>query len=108
MRRSEYPHHTPEQIRGYQAIVPWYRSIFREWKYCDGNFVTHFPLNMRPSQLQRALIDAHRRVFSSRRIVDSVRRQKYQDAKEKLAHRYMWWTISRGLRRSPRRSDPGS
>jgi anaerobic magnesium-protoporphyrin IX monomethyl ester cyclase len=90
--------HYPEQIRGYQAIVPWYRSIFREWKYCDGNFVTHFPLNMRPSQLQRALIDAHQRVFSTGRIADSLRRKRYQDAKEKLAHRYMWWTISRGVR----------
>jgi radical SAM superfamily enzyme YgiQ (UPF0313 family) len=90
--------HYPEQIRGYEAIVPWYRSIFRAWKYCDGNFVTHFPLHMRPSQLQRALIDAHERVFSTDRIVDSLRRRKYQDAKEKLAHRYMWWTIARGLR----------
>jgi radical SAM superfamily enzyme YgiQ (UPF0313 family) len=90
--------HYPEQIRGYEAIVPWYRSIFRAWKYCDGNFVTHFPLSMRPSQLQRALIEAHQRVFSAGRIVDSLRRGKYADAKEKLAHRYMWWTISRGLR----------
>jgi hypothetical protein len=77
--------------------VPWYRSIFRAWKYCDGNFVTHFPLNMRPSQLQRALIDAPRRVFSPARVLDAVRRGKPQDAKEKLTHRYMWWTISQGL-----------
>jgi radical SAM family protein/B12 binding protein len=89
--------HYPEQIRGYQAIVPWYRSIFREWKYCDGNFVTHFPLRMRPSQLQRALIDAPRRVFSPGRMLDALRRGKPQDAKEKLTHRYMWWTIAKGL-----------
>jgi radical SAM superfamily enzyme YgiQ (UPF0313 family) len=90
--------HYPEQIRGFEAIVPWYRSIFRGWKYCDGNFVTHFPLHLRPSQLQRALIDAHERVFSARQVVDAVRRGKCQDAKEKLTHRYMWWTISKGLR----------
>lgn len=90
--------HYPEQIRGYEAIVPWYRSIFREWKYCDGNFVTHFPLHMRPSQLQRALIDAHARVFSAGRIVNSLRHRSFQDAKEKLVHRYMWSTIARGLR----------
>ena len=90
--------HYPEQIRGYQAITPWYRSIFREWKYCDGNFVTHFPLRMRPSQLQRALIAAPRRVFSSAEILGALGRSKPQDAKEKLTHRYMWWTISAGLR----------
>lgn len=89
--------HYPEQIRGYEAIVPWYRSIFREWKYCDGNFVTHFPLHMRPSQLQKALIDAPRTVFSPARVLDALRRGKPQDAKEKLTHRYMWWTISKGL-----------
>jgi hypothetical protein len=89
--------HYPEQIRGFEAIVPWYRSIFRGWKYCDGNFVTHFPLHLRPSQLQRALIEAHERVFAARQVVDAIRRGKYQDAKEKLTHRYMWWTIAKGL-----------
>lgn len=90
--------HYPEQIRGYQAIVPWYRSIFRGWKYCDGNFVTHFPLRMRPSQLQRALIEAPRRVFSAAQVLDAIKRGKRADVKEKIAHRYMWSTIERGMR----------
>jgi hypothetical protein len=91
--------HYPEQIRGYQAITPWYRSIFRGWKYCDGNFVTHFPLHIRPSQLQQGLIDAHRTVFAPARILDAWKRKKYADAKEKLTHRYMWWEIEKELRR---------
>jgi radical SAM superfamily enzyme YgiQ (UPF0313 family) len=90
--------HYPEQIRGYQAIVPWYRSIFRGWKYCDGNFVTHFPLHMRPSQLQTGLVNAHRRFFSADRILDALKRRKYADSKEKLTHRYMWWTIEQGIK----------
>jgi anaerobic magnesium-protoporphyrin IX monomethyl ester cyclase len=90
--------HYPEQIRGYEAIVPWYRSIFRAWKYCDGNFVTHFPLRMRPSALQRALMTAHERVFSPAQVLHALRRRKYQDAKEKITHRYMWSTIAKGLR----------
>jgi radical SAM superfamily enzyme YgiQ (UPF0313 family) len=90
--------HYPEQIRGYQAIVPWYRSIFRGWKYCDGNFVTHFPLHMRPSQLQRALIEAPRRVFSPAQVLDAIKRGKHADAKEKITHRYMWSTIEKGMR----------
>jgi radical SAM superfamily enzyme YgiQ (UPF0313 family) len=90
--------HYPEQIRGYQAIIPWYRSIFRGWKYCDGNFVTHFPLHMRPSDLQRALIGAPHQVFSASEVLKACRRGKYIDAKEKLAHRYMWWLIEKAMR----------
>jgi radical SAM superfamily enzyme YgiQ (UPF0313 family) len=90
--------HYPEQIRGYEAIIPWYRSIFRGWKYCDGNFVTHFPLHMRPSDLQRALIGAPRQVFSASEILKACRRGKYVDAKEKLTHRYMWWLIEKAMR----------
>ncbi len=90
--------HYPEQIRGYEAIVPWYRSLFLGWKYSDGNFVTHFPLHMRPSQLQRALIDAPRRVFAPAQVADAVRRGLWADAKEKLTHRYMWSVIEKGMR----------
>jgi radical SAM superfamily enzyme YgiQ (UPF0313 family) len=90
--------HYPEQIRGYEAIIPWYRSVLPAWKYCDGNFVTHFPLHMRPSQLQRALIDAPRQVFSATRVLDALKRGKPLDAKEKITHRYMWWVIEKGLR----------
>jgi len=90
--------HYPEQIRGYEAIVPWYRSLFRGWKYSDGNFVTHFPLHMRPSQLQRALIEAPRRVFSGAQVLDALKRRKLADAKEKITHRYMWSTIEKGMR----------
>lgn len=90
--------HYPEQMRGFQAIIPWYRSIFRGWKYCDGNFVTHFPLRMRPSQLQQGLIDAHRRVFSPGEIASALLRGKFADSREKAAHRYMWSMIEPGLR----------
>lgn len=90
--------HYPEQIRGYEAIVPWYRSIFRGWKYCDGNFVTHFPLHMRPSQLQRMLIQSPQQVFSPRQVAKALKRGLYADAKEKITHRYMWATIAKGLR----------
>jgi hypothetical protein len=89
--------HYPEQIRGYEAIVPWYRSIFRGWRYCDGNFVTHYPLHMPPSHLQRALIAAHRAVFSPTQIAHAIRRGQFAAAKEKILHRYMWSVIEKGL-----------
>src|SRR6185312_7872110 len=46
-----------------------------------------------------ALIDAYRRVFSPTEIIKAVRRGKYADSREKLAHRYMWWLIEKGLRK---------
>lgn len=88
--------HYPEQIRGYQTIVPWYRSIFRGWKYCDANFVTHFPLHMRPSELQCAIDDAYQTVFSAAQIARHLARGRVVVAKEKLLHRYMWSVIRKG------------
>lgn len=82
--------HFPEQINGYNTIVPWYRSIFRGWEYCDGNFVNHFPLNMPPSRLQELLIDAHLTVYSGRQIVGALRERGPAAARHKLLHRYSW------------------
>jgi tRNA A37 methylthiotransferase MiaB len=88
--------HYPEQFRGYRTILPWHRSLFLGWKYCDGHFVTHFPKRMRPSELQRAVIDAYRGVYSPTQIVRALRRGQYAVAKEKLLHRFMWSIIEKG------------
>ncbi len=90
--------HFPEHINGYQTIVPWYRSIFRGWAYCDGHYVTHFPLHMPPSTFQRALIDAYRRIYSPRQVLGALKRGKFTDAKWKLLHRYLWRDIEPGPR----------
>jgi anaerobic magnesium-protoporphyrin IX monomethyl ester cyclase len=89
--------HFPEQINGYQSIVPWYRSIFREWKYCDGNFVTHFPLNMPPSKLQQLLVKAYRTVYSPSRAFAALRRGRLWEAKWKTLHRFLWHEIERPI-----------
>jgi radical SAM superfamily enzyme YgiQ (UPF0313 family) len=90
--------HFPEQINGYQTIVPWYRSIFRGWAYCDGNFVTHFPLNMPPSKLQSAIIRAYRRVCSPRNALRALGRRDYWVARWRLMHRIVWHDMERALR----------
>jgi anaerobic magnesium-protoporphyrin IX monomethyl ester cyclase len=90
--------HYPEPRRGYQTIVPWYRSIFRGWRYCDGHFVTHFPLKMPPSRLQRALIDASRTVYSSKQILKALKEHNLVSAKSKILSRYQWRDIERGAR----------
>jgi anaerobic magnesium-protoporphyrin IX monomethyl ester cyclase len=89
--------HFPEQLNGYHTIVPWYRSIFRAWRYCDGNFVSHFPLHMPPSRLQQALIDAHRAIYSPTQVMQALQRGKFTDAKGKILHRYVWRDIEKGL-----------
>jgi radical SAM superfamily enzyme YgiQ (UPF0313 family) len=90
--------HFPEQINGYRTIVPWYRSIFRGWAYCDGNFVTHFPLNMPPSKLQSAIIQGYRRVCSPRNVFTALRQGDYWVARWRLMHRIVWHDIERALR----------
>ncbi len=90
--------HFPEQLHGHQTIVPWYRSIFRGWKYCDGNFVTHYPMNMPPSKLQRALIGAFRRVYAPRQALRALRDGNLADAKWKLGHIVLWHDIERNIR----------
>ena len=90
--------HFPEQMHGYQTIVPWYRGIFRGWRYCDGNFVTHYPLNMPPSKLQQALIHAHRTIFSPVQALRALKRGNTVDAWWKILHRWLWWDIEKGVR----------
>jgi hypothetical protein len=89
--------HYIEQRNNQSSVVPRFRAIFKGWAYCDGNFVSHFPKNMHPSQLQVALIEAHNAIFAPAAIVDALRRRQYADAWEKALHRMMWKTIQKGL-----------
>jgi len=88
----------PEKKSGYQTITPWYRTIFLGWSYYDGHFVTHFPLQMSPSTLQRALIDAYRTTYSPTQIVQALRCQKFADAYKKFLFRYQLGDIEKGVR----------
>lgn len=90
--------HFPEQINGYRTIVPWYRGIFRGWPYCDGNFVTHFPLNMPPSRLQSAIIQAYRRVCSPYNAIRAFRNGEHWVGRWRLMHRIVWHDMEKPLR----------
>jgi anaerobic magnesium-protoporphyrin IX monomethyl ester cyclase len=89
--------HFPEQLFGYSTIVPWFRSIFKGWRYCDGNFVTHYPKNMPPSVLQRSIANAFRTIYAPRRAIKALTRGKYWDAKWKAIHRWIWRDIEKGV-----------
>ena len=89
--------HYVEKKNNNSSIVPRHRAIFKSWAHSDGNFVSHFPRQMRPSQLQTALVQAHQRVFSAGEIGQALVQGRFQDAWEKATHRWMWSTIEKGL-----------
>ena len=90
--------HNPEERSDHKTIVPWYRGIFRGWRYCDGHHVTHFPLRMPPSQLQRAIIDAYRAVYSPIRALQALKDRRFIDARSIILQKYQWREIERGAR----------
>lgn len=90
--------HYPERSNGYRTLIPWHRSIFLGWRYCNGHFVTHFPLHMPPSRLQRAIADAHRTIYSPAQIVYSLKDRRFVDAQRKILVRYQWMKIEEGVR----------
>ena len=89
--------HYNEKKNNNSSLVPRHRSIFKGWAYCDGNFVTHFPLQMRPSDLQKALINAHRTFFSLDSVVRALKQRHYKYAWDKAGHRWMWSRIEKSL-----------
>jgi len=89
--------HYPEQMNGYRTIVPWYRSIFHSWKYSDGNFVTHYPLRMSPSRLQRLVIDAYDKLYGPAEIVRAVKRNDLPSARGKSLHWYSWHRVRKAM-----------
>jgi radical SAM superfamily enzyme YgiQ (UPF0313 family) len=89
--------HYPEQMNGYRTITPWYRSIFHSWKYCDGNFVTHYPMHMRPSALQRLVIEAYDTLYGPGEILAALGRRDYTAARGKLLHLYSWNRVRKGM-----------
>jgi radical SAM superfamily enzyme YgiQ (UPF0313 family) len=89
--------HYPEQMNGYRTIVPWYRSIFHSWKYSDGNFVTHYPLHMSPSRLQRLVIDGYDELYGPAEIVRAVRRNDLPSARGKFLHWYSWHRVRKAM-----------
>ena len=90
--------HYTEAKNNHSTIIPRHRAIFMDWPHLDGNFVSHFPLKMRPSQLQAALIRAHQRVFSPLEIARALARRHYKTAWEKAAHHLMWSTIEKAVK----------
>jgi radical SAM superfamily enzyme YgiQ (UPF0313 family) len=88
----------PEPGNDFRTMMPWHRSIHRGWGYQNGNFVTHFPLRMPPSKLQRAIIDAYQTVYSPKQAYQALKRRKLADALSKLLIRSVWPDVAKPMK----------
>ncbi len=89
--------HFPEESKGYRTIIPWYRSIFSGWRYTNGHFVTHFPMKIPPSKLQRVIPDIYRKIYSPKQVFRALRNRKFKEARHKILLRYAWNSIEKGI-----------
>jgi len=89
--------HFPEKSKGYETIIPWYRSIFLGWRYCNGHFVTHFPLKIPPSILQREIPKIYRKIYSPKQVLRAFKNGKFREARHKILLRYLWHFIEKEI-----------
>jgi hypothetical protein len=64
--------------------------ILRDWSYANGNFVTHFPLRMKPSTLQRQIIQTYDEVLSPERSARDASAGRLRDAESRRFFRQSW------------------
>ncbi len=56
-----------ERSLGIPQLIPDYRFVHRDWRLFTGHFVVFYPKLMRPSQLQRMVVEGQRRFFRENR-----------------------------------------
>jgi radical SAM superfamily enzyme YgiQ (UPF0313 family) len=69
----------------------WYRTdpeAFFAWDYATGGFASYFPKRMKPSTLQRAILDVNREVYSHRNILRHAFEKNVAQSLYKLYHGY--------------------
>jgi hypothetical protein len=71
-------------------LIPESRILVRSWDYMTGNFVTYFPKQMKPSTLQREMLDGYRRFYSVFRAFQYLLRLRPRQA----AHMLVLWMFT--------------
>ena len=71
-------------------LIPENRILVNSWDYTSGNFVTYYPKRMKPSTLQKELIDGYRKFYSYGRGIKLFLRGKWRYA----AHSIALWIIT--------------
>jgi radical SAM superfamily enzyme YgiQ (UPF0313 family) len=74
------------------------RMILKSLDYANGHFVTHFPMQMKPSTLQRAVLDQQRRFWSLGRIRGFIRRDRWDRVAHLIMQRYALARFERPVR----------
>jgi hypothetical protein len=81
-------------------LIPERRILVNSWDYTSGNFVTYYPRRMKPSTLQKELIDGYRRFYSYGRGIRLLLRGKWRYAAHSIA---LWIITHRHLSKHQRR-----
>jgi radical SAM superfamily enzyme YgiQ (UPF0313 family) len=64
------------------------RMILKSLDYANGHFVTHFPMQTKPSTLQRAVLDQQRRFWSPTRLPAFIRKGRWDRVAHLVMQRY--------------------
>lgn len=76
------------------GLVPRNRMIIRDYDYGNGTFVFHFPLNMRPSVLQREMNRGLRR-FYLHKIREDIKELNFYELYYKATHLPLYLRMSK-------------
>ncbi len=69
---------TAERFGEHQTI-PDHRYLHHDWRFFNSNFAIHYPINFRPSELQRTVIDGYRRLHAKGRGFPHLLRHGQKD-----------------------------
>jgi len=86
-------------LEGEAQIYPIYRIFQYNWDYSSGNFVIYFPKKMKPSTLQREIMDGHKKFHSKLNIVKTFLTGRRWSGWHKLYLRYMWNELHKEVER---------
>jgi hypothetical protein len=73
-----------------KRLTPVERIIFKDWDYLNGSYVCHFPLRMRPSQVQREIMAAYDDSFALTPPPTDYPRWSGRDAPWEVFLREIW------------------
>lgn len=78
-----------------QSPLDLHRQIIPSFDYCTGSFVTHFPARMKPSTLQRTIVEAQRKFWGLERAARLMAKGDLAQAAHIAAHRYAFAPVER-------------
>ncbi|MFH1539101.1 MAG: radical SAM protein [bacterium] len=58
-----YDFPTRQAVLGQPQMIPDHLFIHRDWRFYSGNFAVHFPRLMRPSELQRGILEGYQTFY---------------------------------------------